>query len=135
MRSAARRPYQPPLLAEAGNPRKIATGAPPSENEIGARRVLATLWPLCEPHLPPAAPVSRWRHRNKRAALEIAALGIGEEAIHAAHARASLRLRGKCWSVQIVADELREEIERQRERERARESVTVATSEALDALR
>ena len=133
---SARAPYQPPLLASPENPRKVATAPPPSENEIGARRVLAALWPLCEPHIPPTTTVARWRHRNKRAALEIAALGVGIEAVQAAHARAAARLGGKCWSVHIVRDEMLEEIERARAAQQgARSAAPSVTPEFLEALR
>ena len=136
-RRRPRGPYQPPLLAAPENPTKIATGAPPpSENEVATRRILAAIWPLAEPWLPPTTTVAAWRHRNKRAAAQIAALGVGIDAVAAAHARAAERLGGKCWSLYIVADELQREIDRAREEHRvALGAAPIVTADFVGSLR
>lgn len=127
-------PYQPPLLQ---TPQHRAPKLPfqPSGDDLATRRVLALLWPLCEPSMPRTTTVAAWRARNKRAALEIARTEANPDEIRAAHERASERLGGRCWSVAIVRDELLRAHEEPEAVPVARAGIAVATPDFLAGLR
>ncbi len=106
---------EPPSLApDASSAKKRATTngsrAPKfplvDAREERSREILALFWSRV--HLAVGATLTQaeWRKRNKRHALNLAAVGRSDADLHEAHERASRRVGSCVYSLRIVADEL-----------------------------
>lgn len=129
----SRRPYQPPLLANA-IPQRAPREVP--ADELLARRILAELWPFVQPIVGRAITQMAWKQRNKAVALDMARAGNSVDDVMAAWREACSRIRGGVYSLRIVQDQLlRRHVADAPQPTSARDDLPTVTDDFLEELR